>query len=498
MLPHYQLPPKPKAASNINLDFSPDQVGAWLAKLPLSSPSEAAEKLSRFLNAFNRIDLPNSHRSRLADLIKTGVYHLSDRLAQDSANQPLPLPPTQFQALALTQILLGELAINQKLLILDALSRKQDSTAIAKLLSDLLNCIDKLMAACYQNHAALPAGLWQDLHQSHLCAQHLGVADHAGPHGTSLTDAYKSILLLALADPYQFTRQELDWTRSLASNAAATTQITAANGTEKSLAPFCIQTETDDPPQPSMRHYTKAQYSAFFETSAVAKQLAILGNAIRTRRIREGLTLPPEPDWPAYAVLLNKLKLRWGASKQRMIQRRKPLHDHQYEVTIGLANLCQNAQALPDTPRALCSPINDSAGGLALRHRGNFPMPIEIGEVVGLRQAGSAKWRIGLVRWFKQAEADELLFGMQLLGLKAEPASVNLVNGNERHCGVLVYGSGGKLDCLILPANAQLAGKQVILDNAEGKLDVLLTQRLEGNANANLFRIQLTESTVTG
>lgn len=490
MLPHYQLPPKPKAASNINPDFSPDQVGSWLAKLPLASPLDAAEKLSRFLNAFNRIDLPSSHRSRLADLIKISVYHLADRLVHDLAERPSPLPPAQFQALTLTQALLLELAIGQKLLILDALSRKQDGTVIAKLLSDLFDCIDKLMAACYQNHVALPSGIWQDLHQSHLCAQHLGVTGQAGPHGASLTDTYKSILLLALADPYQFTRQELDWTRSLASNAAATTQIAAANGTEKSLAPFCIQTDADDPPQPSTRHYAKAQCSLFFETSAVAKQLAMLGNAIRTRRIRPGLTLPPEPDWPAYSVLLNKLKLRWGASKQRMIQRRKPLQDHQYEVTVGLANLCQNARALPDTPRALCSPINDSAGGLALRHRGDFPMHIEIGEVVGLEQAGSEKWRIGLVRWFKQAGADELSFGMQLLGHKAEPASVGLANDDETRCGVLVYGSGGKPDCLVLPTDTQLAGKHVALDSAEGRLDVLLAQRLEGNSSIDLFRIQ--------
>lgn len=491
MLPHYQLPPKPKAASNINPDFSPDQVGSWLAKLPLSSPLEAAEKLSRFLNAFNRIELPANHRSRLADLLKTGVYHLAERLAQDLVTHPLPLPQTQFQALALSQALLGELAISQKLLILDALSRKQDSAVIAKLLSDLFDCIDKLMAACYQNHTALPSGLWKDLHQSYLCAQQLGIAEVASPHGLSLANTYKAILLLALADPYQFTRQELDWTRSLALNAAGTTQITAANASEKSLAPFCILAEMDDPPQPSTRHYAKAQYSGFFETSAVAKQLAILGNAIRTRRIRPGIELPPEADWPAYSVLLNKLKLRWGASKHRMIQRRKPLQDHQYEVTIGLANICLNTQALPGIPCALCSPINDSAGGLALRHNGNFSMNIEIGEVVGIKQAGSATWRIGLVRWFKQAGANELLFGMQLLGVKAIPASVNLAKGEEKQCGVLAYGSGGKIDCLVLPADTELAGKQLVLDGAEGRLNVLLTQRLEGNSNADLFRVQL-------
>ncbi len=489
MLPLYQLPPKPKAASTINLDFSPDQVGSWLAKLPISNPAEAAEKLSRFLSAFNRIELPASHRTRLADLLKTGVDHLADKLVEGLSTQTLPLPKPQYRALELGQTLLGELATMQKRLILDTLSRSQDGATVGKLLSDLLDCADRLTMICYRHHTALPTGLWLDLHQSYLCAQHFGIA--AAPPGGNLVDGYKAMLLLALADPYQFTGQELDWTRDLAVSTAAMANITPAHAAGKSLAPFHIQADMDNPPQPSTRHYTKAQSTLFFETSGIAKQLAMLGNAIRTRRVKEGLTLPPEADWPAYAVLLNKLKLRWGASKHRMIQRRKPQQESAYEITLGWDNLCASPQA-PTTKRALCSPINDSAGGLALKHEGDFPMAIEIGAVIGLRQASSGKWRLGLVRWFKQPQADHLLFGLQLLGHKAEPVSVVRPDGGQAGQGFLTYSAGGKLDCLVLPGEMTLAaGTQLAVDSVHGTQTVLLAQHLEGNAHSAVFRVQL-------
>jgi len=489
MLPLYQLPPKPKAASTINLDFSPDQVGSWLAKLPISNPAEAAEKLGRFLSAFNRIELPASHRARLADLLKTSVYHLADKLVPGLDGQTLPLPKPQYRTLELGQTLLGELATTQKRLILDALSRSQDGATVGKLLSDLLDCTGRLTLSCYRNHTALPTGLWLDLHQSYLCAQHFGIA--ATPQGGDLVETYKAMLLLALADPYQFTGQELDWTRDLAVRTAGMANIAPANAAGKSLAPFHIQADMDNPPQPSTRHYTKAQSTLFFETSGIARQLAMLGNAIRTRRVKAGLTLPPEADWPAYSVLLNKLKLRWGASKHRMIQRRKPPHESAYEITLGWDNLSASPQA-PTTKRALCSPINDSAGGLALKHEGEFPMPIEIGAVIGLRQAGSEKWHLGLVRWFKQPQADHLLFGLQLLGHKAEPVSVARPDGGKTGHGFLTYSTGGKLDCLILPAAmAPTAGAQLAVESAHGTQTVFLAQHLEGNADSAIFRVQL-------
>lgn len=475
MLPRYQLPPKSKAASTINLDFSPDQVGSWLAKLPLSSPIEAAEKLSRFLSAFNRIELPASHRERLAGLLKTSVYHHADALMQGLGELPLPKP--QYRVLELGQALLGELATTQKRLILDALSRKQDNDTVGRLLSDLLDCADRLMTICYRCHTALPAGLWLDLHQSLLCARHLGIESGA------LVDGYKAVLLLALADPYQFTAQELDWTQDLARKSAGMASLGQADAAGKSLAPFCLQADMDNPPQPSTRHYANAQYSLFFETSGIAKQLAMLGNAIRTRRIKEGLALPPESDWPAYSVLLNKLKLRWGASKHRMIQRRKPLQDKPYEIALGLDNL----RAHPPMQGALASPINDSAGGLALMHEGEFPMRIKVGAIIGLKQAGSEKWRLGVVRWFKQTQADKLLFGLQLLGHRAEPVDAIPSDGGESIRGFLTYISGGKIDCLALPAGTARAGMPLTVEGGQG---ILLVQRLEGDTESEIFRVR--------
>ena len=484
MLPHYQLPPKSKAASTINLDFSPDQVGSWLSKLANAAPAESAEKLCRFLNAFNRIDLPAGHRDRLAKLIEISAHHLADKLAQTPANPVFPLPGRQHAALRLAQTLLGELATMQKLSVVDALSRGGNAD---DLLAKLLECIDRLMMISYENHTSLPAGLWQDLHQSFLC---LGQTDTATTAlADKLSHSYKSLLLLALADPYQLNRQELDWTAALASEMAGISEVLDTGSAKKTLAPFHIQADADDPPQPMGRHYTKAQSHLLFETTGVARRLAMLGNAIKTGRIKEGMSLPHEADWPAYAALLNKLKLRWGASKQRMIQRRKPKEDTLYTATLGLGNLYAAIKA-SNVPTAQCSTINDSAGGLALAHDGDFGLRIDVGELVGVMQAGGDTWRPGIVRWFKQANESRLMFGLQLLGHKAEPAIVENSASGQTANSLLIYSSGDKFDCLILPADMARAGAQVQLNGGDGKIVVTLAQRMESNPSFELFRVQ--------
>ena len=492
MLPLYPLPPKRKAASTINLDFSPDQVGAWLTKLPLADAADAAEKLIRFLTAFNRIELPSSHRRALLGLLSTSARHTAERLAAQQAGAPLPLPPARHRQLQLGQTLLGELANTHKLHILDSLQQGQKTEAAASL-SMLMDIADGIMLAAFRSHTALPAGLWLDLHQSHVCASELQAADsdRARP---GIADRYKAAMLLAVADPYQFTDQELDWARSLALGAGAACRLLAANPTGPALAPFHIQTTHDAPPQPLSRHQAEATGDLLFDTTPVARHLAQLGNAIKTGRTRDGLDLPPESDWPAYATLINKLKLRWGASKQRLIQRRRPLKETPYEITLGLDGLRILVEtAAPSDARrtALCLPINDSAGGLALRHSGTFGMAIEVGEIVGIKQAGEKHWHIGLIRWFKQTATEELLFGVQLIGNRLEAIEPRRADGDSLGPGLLLHGASGKqADAVVLPVGAGRIGESVKIPGTAGEQAAQLGQRTEGNHAWEIFRVQ--------
>lgn len=489
MLPLYQLPPKHKAASTINLDLNPDQVGIWLAKLPLADAAESAEKLTRFLTAFNRIDLPRSHRRSLVGLIAAKVLHIADCLTARQPSTDLPLPQRRFHHLLLGQNLLGELANMHKLHILDCLVQGQTEDAAASL-SELMDTADTIMMAAFRNHTALPAGFWTDLHQSYLCASTLDIDQS---RCSSFTERYKAAMLLAMADPYQFTDQETEWARALATNGGTHSHLAAMTKTSQVLAPFGIQPTLDAPPQVLSRRQEDLQDGLIFDTTPVARRLAQLGNAIKTRRISGNPELPPEADWPAYSILLNKLKLRWGASKHRLIQRRRPHKETPYEITLGLNDLYSLVEAAPAAQggRALCVPINDSAGGLALRHNGDFPMHIEVGEIIGLKQPNESKWQIGLIRWFKQTQAEELLFGLQLLGAATEAAVLRQPGSTPPQRGLLLRAPGNKQgETLILPNGVGYTDMRAELVGSSGAQAVTLMQRIDGNRTSEIFRVQ--------
>lgn len=490
MLPKYQLPPSRKAASTINLDFNPDQVGAWLAKLPVNNVPEAAEKLCHFLHAFNRIELPASHRSQLADNFINNAHHLSDRLMQDIVFDSLPPDQTQFGLLTLGQGLLVELITMQKRLVLDAMA--SNLCNIGDLLAKLMGSIEKLMMLHYQNHTALPAGLWVDLHQSYLCAQQTGNTAHPAQHGETLADAYKSLLLLALADPYQFTRQELAWTRDLALDAASRTEVISADAGKKVLAPFLVQSEMDVPPQALARHYTKAQYDLLFETSGIARQLALLANAIKNRRHSSEFKLPPEHEWHSYQTLLNKLKLRWGSSKHRLVQRIKPAKESTFDVVLGLKNLelLAHQNSPGSAPIAHCTNLNDSAGGLALKHIGGSTLPISVGEVIAIKLHDQANWQIGLIRWFKHTDQMELLFGLQLLARELRPCTATHQDQADRVFGCFLN-SSGQTQHLLLPKGMGHSGQILTIRQSDGgKGNMLLGQQTEAGGKVEIFRLQ--------
>jgi hypothetical protein len=488
MLPHYHLPPRHRTAGTINPDFSPDQVGAWLAKLPLVATDQAAEKLSRFLNAFSRIDLPAQHRSQLAGLLKTGAWHLAERLEHDLAAHSPPWQAAPYRWLNLSQGLLTELANSQKLLVLGNL-HQSELTQAASRLTDLVETLGRQLLIAYRSHIPAPAGLWHDLHQSYWWAAQRGMTEPAAhPAWTRMAEHYKSLLLLAMADPYQFTARELEWARTLATTIAPATRLMPAGKGKLALAPFQVDPMADEAPQALARTEAEATSGLLFDTSAAARQLALLGNAIKNRRIDTGMPLPPEPEWPAYLTLLNKLKLRWGASKHRLVQRRKPQQASHYEIGLGLDALCQLIGQTGNGTVIYGTTLNDSAGGLALKCGDRLPAHIGVGEVVGLRQQPDSPWQIGLVRWFKQSREDELLFGLQLLAGQAKPTQVS---DQESACpGLLLQAAGNRPAYLVLAKGLGRVGLSLRLRSAGGEQTVVLGQLTEAGNGSEVFRLE--------
>ena len=50
--------------------------------------------------------------------------------------------------------------------------------------------------------------------------------------------------------------------------------------------------------------------------------------------------------------------------------------------------------------------------------------PVSVGEIVGVKLAGRARWTIGMVRWITVLDEGGLEFGVQFIASAARPASI--------------------------------------------------------------------------
>jgi hypothetical protein len=68
--------------------------------------------------------------------------------------------------------------------------------------------------------------------------------------------------------------------------------------------------------------------------------------------------------------------------------------------------------------------VNQSAGGLKVRRSTPAAQPVGVGEAVGVKQMGRARWTIGVVRWITVLEDGGLEFGIQFLASTARIVSI--------------------------------------------------------------------------
>lgn len=71
--------------------------------------------------------------------------------------------------------------------------------------------------------------------------------------------------------------------------------------------------------------------------------------------------------------------------------------------------------------------VDRSPGGYGLEWRGEIPLQVRAGELLGLREYGRNKWSIGVVRWVHQIKGATQL-GIQILAPQAVPVAIAVVH----------------------------------------------------------------------
>ncbi len=510
MLPRYNLPAIQGALPH-DSDFKPKQVGAWLKRLPLSDPLQAAGELADCLDRANRAKMGHDVRARMVEQLDAAVEDTVTALRGQYAGAPLPLAPRLRPHPQLAQRLLQELATAYKILILSWLGRSfhLNKKCLPRYLQRLLLILQQVLEISFETHENVPSGVWLDLHQTYNYALRAGLGQVI-PEGTkamlSAEQIYKGVLLMAIADPYRFPQIELPWAKDLIARFNDLAEIYPAEEATGHAGLFVVEVNTDAPPRPLAweRHPTDPRWDLLLNTTELVKHLAMLAAHVKGREDPERLGLPAVARDPAYAVMLRRLKLSWGASLQRQAQRRRYMRGKELEVGFGLRSVYQllgpvtgerhlvNAPA--ETPPVVmrCITVDDSMGGLALRRSGNLTAQVKVGDLVGIRQ-DNGQWSVGLVRWFRVPREGELFFGVQLLAPKAHPVQVRRNDTGKQYPSLLLQASPTLRQAAMLLAPPGSIEPEAPIDvrSSNGSIELRVEKRLEYTPSVEVFRIAM-------
>lgn len=514
MQPRYVLPTR-EPARNINLETKPKQVEAWLANLPLSNPTEAGEELADYLTTLNSADLSHDVRVKVVDRLGTVLEDVVASLYEQYGSAPLPLPLKQQRNAELAQRLLLEMAMAYKILLQEWLKRRFHlfgGNPIPLYLQRILLALQAVAEVSFETHQPTPEGIWFDLHQTYNYALRNGLKDvipEGGSKMLSLEQIYKATLLMALADPYHFPQVELPWAKDIIARFSNLASIFPAEESTKGQAGlFIVDISVDATPKPLAReaHPMNPRWDLILNTTALAKHLALVATHLRSAEDRAKLGLPEAAIDPAYASMLKRLRLNWGASVQRQSQRRRHQQGKEVDVCIGFKAM---HRLLSPTSRSetihygivdndpapvvlKCKTVNDSMGGLALSKTQANAMQIRVGDIAGVRQSNGS-WGLGIVRWFRIPQKGEVSFGIQLLAPQALAVQIRRKDTGRQWPGLMLHPSAVSKQPPMLAALPGCFGPdlEVEVRTPKGPQTMQLDKRLESSPSLDLLRFQM-------
>lgn len=229
-------------------------VESWLADLPLGDPVEAARALAEGLAHHNGATWPATERLTLAERIRPVCEEAGAALRTRLRNCALPLSARTQQVAELAMTLLRELTYSYKIALLELADVKAAGPAESSLrLLALYRCVELLgrqVVDTYLIYRPEPCQIWGELHRLYRYAELTGIQRQPLTESgrVSVEHAYKRVVLLALAGPYQLMQQEANTVYQWLDRWADRCAMTATDALGTIAGKFYVDLDSDGPP----------------------------------------------------------------------------------------------------------------------------------------------------------------------------------------------------------------------------------------------------------
>lgn len=217
-VPKRQAPPRGMA------EFSVSEVRGWVASLPTVNVGHTARSLHSKLRRLNRVDISPGGRQQILDLIQPVLLYVLDSLAGHYKREQLPLSDKALLVTELSQDLMIRMVVGSKVAA-NQFAEKEHSLlgnflhkkAKVRALQSMLYYLGRILLQAYQLYQEPPRYLWKEIHNAYYWAtqhelhdQRVAYPELGLEKGTSVSELYRQILLLALCGPHRLFQGDVD------------------------------------------------------------------------------------------------------------------------------------------------------------------------------------------------------------------------------------------------------------------------------------------------
>ena len=330
--------PNRTAPKNGSFNSKAAGVKQWINRLPMANIGATTRLLFEALIDLNQQDIPAQQRFKALEMLRKPVQFVTGHMQKHFVGQPLPLAARNLKVARLSREVTHSLATGYKVLVMEQLAGigRGDRKLLVTAIHRATKLLGAVLLKAYQVYESYPDSVWLEIHSLYRYAEandlhNTPVADDyvRSRKGSTIADAYKQLLLLALACPYRLRQAEIEQIYQALELWAplAELQRVGENGT----ALFSTNLDSDQPPS----------YLVLREAGANRSTCRALNTVRLADRVRQALAATRNPNSRAPVEIgartLRHLMLTWGVMPKRRSTRAKNSAD--VVVSVGLSSI---------------------------------------------------------------------------------------------------------------------------------------------------------------
>lgn len=442
---------------------APKQLNTWLENLPLANLNRSAKLVYNLLCHYHELEISPSVRYKSLEQIRPIAQYLCSA-TQDYQTVTLKVSRSKRRkVLQLIQAMHMELANSYALL---AIEKKLHEEQTAYCAHRAITHLSYILIHNYQLYCTPPKHIWHKLYQlfkfsirEQLLSYHVNDEFSGVTYRTSIRSAFTTPLLLSSSNPYQLRSQDIPQVYKFlliwASQAKITTEITTDEL-------FVFNLKSDEQPNYRELMHNSSEPDQWYGLSClhlVANLQNLLDNNFYQETLSEQLinhlsrawTCLPSRAFPrtynqglitanvglssTHYFINNKkdvIPAHIIAEQQEMAKKENAsnsdfsLVENYKHTTVDCIHHSPiesyYGKAKPSYQQHQWQLLNTSENGYCLCTTADYPEDIQVGEMISIQDAettDNTSWHIGVVKWMKYTDGDELQVGIQLIAPQA-------------------------------------------------------------------------------